>query len=78
MRVQSLMNKTKYRNCELLEFGAGPHTSEYTNEKIVSTLVLLGGKLVRWLFAKMHVSHVGNELSEHRDENNTFKYPGDG
>ena len=71
------MNKTKYRNCELLEFSAGPHTSECTNEKIVSALVLVGEKVVRWLFAKIHVSHVDNVLLEHKDGNNIFRYPGD-
>ena len=54
------------------------HTSECTNENIVLIVVLLGGKIVRWLFAKMHLSHVGNVLLEHKDGNNIFKYPGHG
>ena len=43
--------KKNYWNWLLWELGAGPHTSECTNEKVELTLLLLGGKVTLWFFA---------------------------
>ncbi|KAJ0946454.1 hypothetical protein HanRHA438_Chr01g0004131 [Helianthus annuus] len=56
MRVQSSTNNIKYRRpCPPIT-GAGPHTSEWINEKGEATFVLLGLNGCRWLLARKQVS----------------------
>ena len=81
IHVQSSMNVTNHFILDPSEWGAGPYTSEWINEKgILLLLFKLNGNNAWWLLAWIHVSHlnIASLTCENILGNKCFRYKKDG